>query len=428
MGSCPAGWLSVAAGLALALEVATSAAAQEVVSVSPAWDGHLQTGAVSELGITLSAARDSIVRLNLNGTDPPVFAEIDVRGGIPTTAWIPVRPNRDGDVSVAVADTATVTRSLFEVPSTERLVAVVASHDAPDIAAVPLPTGARAVSVSSNALPRTPQGYGTMSAVVIDASAVTRLDARQMDALRAYLADCGRIVLRRFPAEAIRTIGLLAGCGGTFLATVKDDGAIAGTVAALMAADSTAPHGDLPFAPPHPAAFGLAAFALLYVALIMGTVILARRWWHFIVSPVAAAALAYFVWTGRPADSHATVWSQANAAATTGRFQAHVRADGMGLGMAHITIPAAATLLSWPKDAVIDVAATHEGYTTTVITFSTRLHSRESLTLKGTFAGIPSGLAPGKTVRFLPSGAGEAFSGLQAEGWLTVLPPGQPAP
>lgn len=419
------------AGVAgLACLAAGQPAAQDIpITVTAAWNGHAAAGAMSEIAITVTGAVARILRLELPaaGTgDLPRSIDITLAPDRPSFVWLPVRPAADGNVRIALDGADRRFDGVFEPPTANRPVAWVA---AARTAATPATGAGLAPPVIAGpaAMPRTPQGYDTIAALVLDAAAVPRLDEGQTAALRAYLAGCGRTVVVGFPPPALTRIDAVAGCGGDRLAAVSTDptGATADTALRRLLAMPEPPAPPLPetAAPAHPATTGLAAFAALYAVLAVAVGVFARVWWHLMPAPIVAAALAWWVWTGQPPAGETRLWAVAQPPAETGRYQAALRLDGMSLNTVRLTLPAGARLESWPAGSAV-----HHRAGRAELIVPTRLYGRDTIRFSGV-VDRPAGTGvAGQPVDVAPAALGLALPDLPSRLRLTLTEPGDRGP
>ncbi|WP_405234310.1 hypothetical protein [Lentisalinibacter salinarum] len=88
--------------------------------------------------------------------------------------------------------------------------AIGAMESTGDLAAVP--------TRSPDDLPTQPQDYAAVEALVIDGSALARLDTDRLRALLEYAGRCGPLILIGAPGDAEYVLARRAGCGGRFVA------------------------------------------------------------------------------------------------------------------------------------------------------------------------------------------------------------------
>jgi hypothetical protein len=363
------------------------------IEVGAAWAGRVAVGRTGEIVVRVTSTAGGLVRLSLPDAKPLVTKTVRVAANVPATAAIALRVGADPAVRVrAIREdgiAAETTARPFLPVESERPVAAAVS----DPAAMRLPAGMQRLNVAPEALPRTPQAYDAVLAVVVDGAALARLDAGQRAALALHLADCGRVVATRLPAEARTELRALAGCGGAFLATPEPDDDLAATVAPLLAArlppvadPGAAPRDDL-------VPFALLAFLGAYLALIAAAMAMPRAWPLFAI-PAVAAALAVAVGYEQPPRIVLAVEAQAEPGAATARYRARATITGAGRAESRVAVPAFARLIGIPHSGAIELDDSSPWAT---VVLPGGLGRRDELRWDGP-ATLPAGLAraPGR--------------------------------
>ena len=96
--------------------------------------------------------------------------------------------------------------------------------------------GFHAISLGADDLPRNGSAYSSIDALIIDAPTLAALDQRQLGALVAYTAGCGRVVVLNAGVEVQRLLDGARGCGGRALTDARS---LADAKAALNASLAT---------------------------------------------------------------------------------------------------------------------------------------------------------------------------------------------
>src|SRR5574337_915774 len=241
------------------------------------------------------------------------------------------RPGRTTEVDVRVTErievravtpgAAAVQREIDIAPSESPLLGLaLAGGEVVDLA------GFHAVALAADDLPRHAPAYASIDALVVDAATLRQLDQRQLAALLAHAAGCGRIVVVGADAPLRRLLDGMGGCGGRALMA-------AGSLAETRALLERSLADSLP-APIDAAAIGAPArpSPLLWrqvavaVAACLAAIALAIVFASSLSALLATSALATVAVVGWlhaiDPPSQLVVWSDGDAGARVARYQA----------------------------------------------------------------------------------------------------------
>jgi hypothetical protein len=362
----------------------------------PAWDGWMQAGATTELGITLVARRGGAVTVTVSTLAARVQTSAELEPDQPLVLWLPLRPAADGlpRIEIRPADGEPWRQELTSLqPRTSPLVAVVQT-DRETVAAIDMPDGVEALLVrpSLASLPRTPQAYGAIAMLVLDVAALAGLETAQRAALQAYLAACGRLLASGSP-EQVTALRQQAGCQGRF-------------VRALEPGESGGPLLRELLREPPPALPGVAGLrelqagdrTELWPGLILfwsayGISLLLLMYWvrqpvWLLSAPGLATVLALAVWGQGGVESRLVSWAEITSGDTVARYVALLQLTGAGRGEAAVTLSSHFGLplpLTAPQTVTLEQVPRPSAAT---LRLTTRLLAEQSFWLAGA-VGLP---------------------------------------
>ncbi len=374
-----------------------------VIELSPAWEGFTRPGAVTEIGIRLTAERGGPVALTVTTAQSQLKLDTFLEANTPLTFWLPVQADAvDRPVVAArLEGAAPVHQRLSDWQlRTAPLVAAIGQPNEPiadgEGFAVFRPRLAR--------LPHISQAYQAIAVLWLDTTVLASLDEGQLGALQGYLAGCGRVVATGPPTDIAR-LRQQAGCQGQFIRAGGEWQQSSSAVTASL----REPPPDLPAAAalrrllPSPPGHGqpLAVFFLGYALVLMLLARTVRRARWLLLSPVAAVTLVLLTWSHGRAQGLFISWAEMVSGDPGARFAAVLQLTGMGRGAYTMSISAT---LGLPESTdsffefVYDPSAALNR-----LTLYPRLGSRQELRFSGTFpVACPLGLEldrTGPTVR-----------------------------
>ncbi len=139
-------------------------------------------------------------------------ARLELAPGRTARLHLPVRATDRVTVTAAAPHAAPLRREVSIAQSEAPLLgAAVATDDAVQL------EGFHAVKLDANALPRNAAAYGSIDALIVDTATLGALDERQLGALVAHAAQCGRVVLLNAEASLRQTLAGAGGCANRTL-------------------------------------------------------------------------------------------------------------------------------------------------------------------------------------------------------------------
>lgn len=382
--------------LLASLLAAPWARAELTVDPVPAWAGHARHGAVTEVGVRLLAALAGPVEITLRSTRSSVTTTLDLAPAVAQTVYLPARVGDEPRLAIEVhaRGQPPLRRAvdLHPLEAATAAVAVAAGGTLPG--AADLADGADSVAfpVDAASLPRLPQSYAWIDALVLDERALAELDDRQREALGRYLAGCGQLALADRSGAALDGLRARAGCGGRRVGSM-----------APPAADGAASGADDDRADPRPedlrhgleavsaaagegaAATELGAYFAAYGLVLALAAWVARRPAWLLATPVAAAAVGLAVWSQAAPTSRVTSWGELDGGDPAARFAALVRLAGHGPGHHAVRLPAHFGLPLATRDQDRVALRLSAGGPEAQLEVETRLLSEHAFVVSGTF-------------------------------------------
>ena len=251
--------------------------------------------------------------------------------------------------------------------------------------------GFHAIALAADDLPRNAPAYASIDALILDAPTLGALDQRQLGALVAYAADCGRLVVLNADLRVRRLLDGASGCGGRALMSATS---IADAAALLTASLATSLPAALPpqdvggLARPSHAAWNVVAVMIgVYLAVAALTLIVVPSL-PAVMSISALAIVALLaVLHGMTSRSQLVVWSEGESGAQLARYQALQRFPG--LLREHVRVPLPPQLgtavQSCEPGQAMRIGVDSSGERATFAEFETRLFRQVALCYSGSF-------------------------------------------
>jgi hypothetical protein len=366
------------------------------LAVTPALKGWSRPGRASELDIRLSSTAATHATLDLVAGKLTVHTELDLVPGRVERLHIPLAA-----VAAAVTVTAISVPSVASAgPPTgrpERRDIGIALSETP-LLGVGLATdeavaleGFHTVVLAADDLPRHASAYSSIDALILDTPTLRALDQRQLAALLAHAAGCGRIAVVNTDAEVGRLLDSNGACGGQALMTAPSVAQARQQLQASLAlrlpgALSLGSIGDL--ARPDPVVWNRLAVGL---ALYFTATALAILFFPALPALLLTSALASLMAITLPhalqPASRLVVWSEGESGARLARFQAWQRHAGLVRGRARVPVPPQLASAVQPCDPAqpmrldVDAGRSLVAYAE----FDTRLFRQVSLCYAGSF-------------------------------------------
>jgi hypothetical protein len=318
------------------------------IKAQPAWNGVLVPGTTTEVAVTLLADSNGTAAVTLPDHAPRLRVTTELLAHQPHTLWLAVRPAAGAPLRITARMSGGATASAavgFEsVPEDARLVASTVNLRDPTSS----PTGhdgSILLNPSAGMLPRTPGGYGGITAVILDGDGLAALDDRQLAALQSYAADCGRIAMAGAAGPRFTALTGAAGCGGHDIVRAANAGTALGALHDLPAGGSVLPSANLLQSLAKSDAFtatwsALLLFFILYTVGLLVTARGARRVMPLLLVPVLAACLGWAAWSNDKAARRLISWSEMNVGDHSLRYAALLQIAGDGKGRTGTPLPA----------------------------------------------------------------------------------------
>ena len=325
--------------LGLALCGVTDAIEQPRIDLTatPAWNGWARPGRATEVDIRLSADVATRATLDVVAGREVVRANLDLEPGRIVRLQVPV--DSSGEVAVSAGSPA--------VPPQRRDVRIAQSES--PLLGVGLVTGDpvylegfHTVTLVADDMPRNASAYSSIDALILDAPTLGALDQRQLGALLAHAAECGRIVLLNMDLRVRRVLDGTGGCGGRAVMSAESI-ADAREMLKSSLATSMAPAISLVgirelAQPGHvtwnrvlelvAAYFAIAGLALMLVPSLRVLLV---------VPALATVAILALLHAMQPAPQ-LVVWSEGESGAQVARYQAWQQFPGLFRGHARVPV------------------------------------------------------------------------------------------
>ena len=353
--------LQLLAGLALCAAAQAAVPPRLELTATPAWQGWSRPGRSTEIDIRLST--DTAVRATVEvlAGRQTVRSELELQPGRVSRLHIPASPAATGAVTVVLTTSPDAAsppgppRPPEPSEPSERRELAIAQSESPLLGAALAAGGPvglegfHTIALTAQDLPRNASAYSSIDALMLDAPTLAALDQRQLAALLAHAAACGRIVLLNADAGVRQALEAAGGCGGLTLMTAASPSearqlltsSLAAGVSAAITATSLAG-----LSRPAQATWNLLAVALAVyfaAALLVPVFVVSRSVAVRVLVPVTVPALATvavlaLLHTLQP-PSQLRVWSEGESGAQVARYQAWQQFPGQARERLRVPIP-----------------------------------------------------------------------------------------
>ncbi len=372
-------------GLALCSIAEAIAQPRIDLAVAPAWNGWTRPGRTTELDIRLTTGAATRATLDIVAGRQTVRAELDLEPGRVVRLQVPVDSAERFEVSAGSPAAPAERRDVGMAQSESPLLGVgLATLDAVQF------EGFHTIALDADDLPRNASAYSSIDALILDAPTLGALDQRQLGALLAYTAGCGRTVLLNPDLRVRQVLEGAAGCRGHALMSAASLTAAKEMLAASLAtsrgaAISLAGTGEL----------GRTRHAiwnriLVIVAAYFAVATLAALFFSslpvFLLVPVLASAVMLALLHAMQPTPQLLVWSESESGAQVARYQAWQRFPGLARGRERVPVLpqlASARSCDTSRPMRFDFDAAHGR--ATFAEFDTRLFAQVSLCYSGSF-------------------------------------------
>ena len=376
-------------GWALCCPAQAAAPPRIELTATPAWAGWSRPGQATEIDIRLRADTAARVTLELVAGRQTVHTELDLEPGRILRLQLPVAAAQTVALSAALPGAAPLRREVVIAQSESPVLGVaVAVADPARIEGI---AGFHTVALAADDLPRHASAYGGIDALVIDAATLAALDERQLAALLAHAAGCGRLAVVTSDDRVRRLLDDAAGCGGRALV-------MAGSLAAARARLGESLATSLPPAmspaalaamagPGHAVWDRVAVSLAVYFAVALLMLLFTAALPALVLTPALASAVAWVLLSVAPPASQLVVWSEGESGARVARYQALQRFAGQAHERVRTALPPQLASAARPCDAAqalrlgFDARSGQAGFAE----FESRLFRQTALCYSGSF-------------------------------------------
>ena len=308
------------------------------LTVTPAWKGWSRPGRSSEVDIRLSADAAMPATLDVVAGRQSLRTELELQPGRTLRLHVPVGSADRLEVSVAATAGAPQRRDIDIARSESPLLGVALAVGGP----VQL-EGFHTVSLAADDLPRNASAYSSIDALILDAPTLGALDQRQLGALLAHAAACGRIVVLSTDARVRRLLDGAGGCSDHAMmsaATLSDGMDL---LRASLATNLPKPmaHGSIGklARPDHPVWNRVAlALAVYFAAAVLALMFFASLPVLLLMPALGAVAVLALLHAFQ-APAQLLVWSEGDSGAALARYQAWQQFPGAVRARLRVRIP-----------------------------------------------------------------------------------------
>jgi len=383
---CSSRFVSAGAAIVALLGLETASAALELTLV-PAWEGNYRPGSATEVLVRVVSPIEGDVVVSASDPTTTLTARrhVDTNGTVEVA--FAIQPSASAlSVRAQLGYGEPVEKTLQLVPLDRPLLPVVADGRS-DLAEWLAPLGRYVPQpVAAKALPRTAAGYGPVAALVLAADTLDRLTGDQLEALRAHVASCGRVLLPPQAEQAALELTALSACADRFVTRSADATTLA---AALGTRPPPLPSYAqlLPLATEPPHLWRLVVwFFVGYLVLLAGLAWKRGVGW-LRAAPVLASALMLAAWWQNVPERRVLLWAEQQSGAATARFRLLYDVHSRGTNRIEVEAPAALGLPEPVSEQRTEIEL-DDGATRLAI--EPRLLARYTFGFSGTVAFAPS--------------------------------------
>ena len=373
-------------GLALCCLAPASAEPRIELSATPAWKGWTRPGRATEIDIRLKSDAETRASVDVAAGRESVGASVELQAGRAARLQIAVRSAPASAVSVRVTPGSVAARDVTLAQSESPLLGVALATG--ELVSL---EGFHAVALAADDLPRNAAAYSSIDALIIDAPTLVALDQRQLGAIVAYTADCGRLVVVDAGAAVQRLFDGARGCGAGAVTSARS---LADAKAVLSAslATSMPPALSLGSAgalarPGHAAWDAIAVSLAVYLAAAALALVYLPALPVILLAPALAIVAMLALLQGVAPTSQLIVWSEGKSAAALARYQAWQRFPGSVRERVRVPLPPQLGAAAQPCEAgqAMHFEVDASGGRALFAEFETRLFRQVALCYRGTF-------------------------------------------
>ncbi len=376
--------------LGLGLAVCSMAHAAEPphieLSTTAAWKGWSRPGRATELDVRISSSVATPATLEVSAGRQSVRAELQLEPGRVLRLQLPVSGSASVAALVFAPGASAVRREIGVSQSESPLLGVgLAGEEHVQL------EGFHSVALTADDLPRNAAAYASVDALILDAPTLRALDPRQLAALLAHAAACGRIAVVSADERVRRVFEGAGGCGGRALLSAPSVAQARALLAESLNLSLPSPlppggAGEL-LRPGHAHWNGVAMLLAAYVAVALLVWLFFSAWPLLLAVPALAAVLALGLLHMLRPQPQLVIWSEGDSGAALARYQAWQRVPGGLREQVRVPIPpllAASVQACDARQALRLDFDTGRGEVAHAV-FETRLFHQVSLCYAGSF-------------------------------------------
>ncbi len=373
-------------GLALCCLAPASAEPRIELSANAAWKGWTRPGRTTEIDLRLKSDVETRASLDVDAGRESVGATVELQPGRVARLQLAVAAAPASGVRVRVAPGSAAARDVTLAQSESPLLGLaLASGESITL------EGFHAIALGADDLPRNASAYSSIDALIVDAATLAALDQRQLGALVAYTADCGRLVVLNAGAEVRRLLDVARGCAGRAALNARSLADAKAMLSESLAA-SVPPALSLgsvsALAVPGHAAWNTVAVSLaVYLAAAALALVYLPPLPVVLLAPALAIAVLVGLLQGMQPKSQLIVWSEGQSGAALARYQAWQRFPGIVRERVRVPLPPQLSSAVRPCEAgqAMRFEVDADGGRALFAAFETRLFRQVALCYGGTF-------------------------------------------
>lgn len=307
------------------------------LTATPAWNGWTRPGRATEVDVRVSSDVATRATLDVVAGRQVVRANLDLEPGRIVRLQVPIDSAEEVAVSVGLPSSPPQRRDIRIAQSESPLLGVGLVTGEPVYL-----EGFHTVALVADDMPRSASAYSSIDALILDAQTLGALDQRQLGALLAHAAECGRTVLLNTDLRVRRVLDGVGGCGGR---AVMSAASLADAREMLKAslATSMAPAISLvsirELAQPGRVTWNRVLVLLAaYFAIAGLALMLASSWPVLLLVPALATVAIVALLHAMQPPPQLVVWSEGESGAQVARSQAWQLFPGFARGHARVPV------------------------------------------------------------------------------------------
>ncbi|MDO9074393.1 MAG: hypothetical protein Q7U73_14120 [Rubrivivax sp.] len=325
-------------GLALCGTAQATPPPRVEMTVTPAWKGWARPGRATEVDVRLTSGAATRATLDVVADRHAVGAEVDLEPGRAVRLQVPVASAKRIVVSAAAPGAPPQRRDIELAQSESPLLGVaLATDERVDL------EGFHTVALAADDLPRNASAFLTIDALVVDAPTLSALDPRQLGALLAHAAACGRVVMLNTDPRVRRLLDGAGGCGGRALmsaASLADAKAMLASSLAVSMPAAISPGVLADLSRPDQVVWNRVAVALaVYFAAAALALLFVSSLPVLVLTPALAGVAVLALLHAKQPQSQLVVWSEGESGSQVARYQAWQRFPGLVRERMRVPIP-----------------------------------------------------------------------------------------